>query len=218
MSGKKGAARNKDKGSAAAASPADKKGRPESKAQAETKAQAEPAAASKDAQPAAAGAGSTAAAAAEPGTVRATGRALLHGHASQNPLQGRAEPATDGEVAAAASEMTLADVADALPQSEGEDMLPVQMPLLSFVVEAPNGKSVKVEVLLVADIFAESLNIVVARAQATPADCILDVRQYLLDCPETCDITCYHLEYEASFVKPVAVRYLLFGCGVECHA
>jgi hypothetical protein len=26
-------------------------------------------------------------------------------------------------------------------------------------------------------------------------DCILDIRNYLLDCPETCDLTCYHLEH-----------------------
>jgi len=44
-----------------------------------------------------------------------------------------------------------------------------------LVVNAPSGRSVRVETMA--------------------TDCILDIRNYLLDCPETCDLTCYHLEH-----------------------
>lgn len=48
--------------------------------------------------------------------------------------------------------------------------------LIMLTIEAPNGKTVKVE--------------------TTPTDSFLDIRQFLLDCPETCDVTCYHFEYD----------------------
>jgi len=42
-------------------------------------------------------------------------------------------------------------------------------------IESPSGRSVKLE--------------------TTPADTVLDLRQFLLECPETAEYTCYHLEH-----------------------
>lgn len=60
-----------------------------------------------------------------------------------------------------------------------DDSTPATSPLLQSVIvlniESPSGKSVKVE--------------------TSPTDCVLDVRQFLLECVETCEYTCYHLAY-----------------------
>lgn len=58
---------------------------------------------------------------------------------------------------------------------------PVDLPVIVLNAESPNGKLVKVEV--------------------TAADSVLDIRQFLLECPETCELTCYHMEYEGTVLN-----------------
>jgi len=68
--------------------------------------------------------------------------------------------------------------------AEGATSEAAELSIVVLTVEGPTGKSVKVE--------------------TTPADCILDVRQFLLECPETCDVTCYHLEFEGNALNDYA--------------
>lgn len=62
-----------------------------------------------------------------------------------------------------------------------QELSQFSIPNIILYVEAPAGKIVKIE--------------------ATAQDCVLDIRQFLLDCSETCDLTCYHLEYEGEEVN-----------------
>eukprot|EP00808_Paulinella_micropora_P025319 g42900.t1 len=48
--------------------------------------------------------------------------------------------------------------------------------VISLIVEAPNGKQVRV--------------------QTTASDVVVDIREFLLDCPETCFLTSYSLSHE----------------------
>lgn len=126
-------------------------------------------AASAPAAAAAPPAADTAAAAAAPASVEAT------------PVAADAAGATVAD-APSASEETRATVRRSTmpPESvaeESSDAAPAMSPVVFLSIESPAGKSVKVE--------------------TTPSDCVLDVRQFLLECPETAEYTSYHLE--ASF-------------------
>jgi protein TIF31 len=108
-----------------------------------------------------------AAAAAEQQGARATVR--------RSTMPGAAAGASGAAAPAAGEEANAAAAAAAAAEAEEAALL---APVLFLLIEAPNGKSVKVE--------------------TTPTDCVLDVRQFLLDCPETAEYTCYRLESAAT--------------------
>jgi hypothetical protein len=82
------------------------------------------------------------------------------------------------EAAVAAAAAARNDSAGAASGAGGSGAItPYDVPIVLLIVEAPSGKQVKVE--------------------TTPVDCVLDVRQFLMDCPETCELTAYHLEHDS---------------------
>ena len=60
--------------------------------------------------------------------------------------------------------------ADSVPQGSADET-----PVVVHI-EVPTGKIVKLDVF--------------------PSDCVIDLKQFLFECPETSDLTSYHLEYE----------------------
>jgi len=61
----------------------------------------------------------------------------------------------------------------ALPQAAPNGANQPISPYLSLLIESPTGRSVRVD--------------------TSVHDCVLDLKQFLLECPETCEFTCYHL-------------------------
>jgi hypothetical protein len=140
----------------------------------------------KAAAAAAAAAGATHAAGAQPETAAGAAAPDAAGAAAaeqqgaratvrRSTMPGAAAGASGAAAPAAGEE---ADAAAAAAAAEAEEAALALAPVLFLLIEAPNGKSVKVE--------------------TTPTDCVLDVRQFLLDCPETAEYTCYRLESAAT--------------------
>ena len=83
-------------------------------------------------------------------------------------------------VGALAGDESLTAEEAAAAAADAADLQPP--PVVFLAIETPSGKTVKVE--------------------TTPSDCVLDVRQFLLECPESAEYTCYHLEAPFGIVSP----------------